>query len=738
MRKLSPTGGRRRLSLAATLMMTTSLLAGPLALATAAAQAQEASGGQDGSGAQGGAESEAPSDVLKIEAEAPKDGQTEGSGTYASGSSTAGSRFATDVREVPQTITVIGREQLDDQNLNTVEEALNWHPGITVATGDLYSASFYARGHEIFNYSVDGAVRPLQSIYGSAPDLFFFDRVEVLSGPAGLLNGAGEPGAAINLGRKRAQRDFMVSGSGFAGRWEAFRGEADLNVPLTEDGRARARVAAFGETEDSFVDVVDESRGGAYATTEFDIGESTTFSLGGLYERFEVTRFAGLPAFTDGTLLDVDRSTFIGADFNEFRRDAADFFGELEHAFDDGAQLRLHARVWTADHVMHSIFAGSGVDPATGNFSLTEFGRRYDETSGWVDVSYAQPFEIAGLESEVTLGGDLRRSSQEMRQQLASAGTANIDNFDSSAFTQSNFTYPGCCGPTVNNETEIVEYGAFVQGKVEVFDGFTLLGGGRVTSYENETTNMFSGASSTLEANGEITPYAGITYDFLDNFTAYASYTGIFQPQDETEVSGDPLDPREGEQFEIGLKSSLFDDRLTGQISFYHLEDSNRAVDDPSNPGFSVNSGEVRTRGIDVQIAGKPIPEVDLVVGYAFTDTKIEEDPTAAFGSLTPEHSFRAWGKYSILNGPLDGLSFGAGVRAVSDFFSVAQGVKIEADGYAVVDAQIAYEFNENFSASLTASNLFDETYYQRVGYPGRANFYGEPFNVLFRVNAKF
>ena len=447
---------------------------------------------------------------------------------------------------------------MEDQNLNSLERALDWTPGVAVATGDLFSGSFYARGHEIFKYSVDGAVRPLLSLYGTAPDLSFFDRIEVLSGPSTLFSGSGEPSAIINLGRKRARKELAFQGAALAGTDRLYRGEADVTGAVNESGSLRGRAVAFIESSESFVDVVDQKKRGVYGTTEFDLTESTTLSVGSLYEKSEVTRFSGLPAFTDGELLDVPRSTYVGADFNDFDRDAIDAFAEIEHRFDFGGLVRAHGRYWTLDADNLSVLPISGVDRATGDFDVFLFARDFNEDDYWIDGSFTQPFNLVGLKSEVTAGADYRRSRQKMRQQFVFGfPTQNIANPDSN-LPEPDVTFPGV-GPgfNLNSETTIEEYGGFVQGKVELIDGLTAILGGRLSYFDTKVRDTGRGTSNADHVDDEFTPYAGLTYDITETLTAYASYTEIFQPQDGVTINASSLEPREGTQYEVGLKGSF-------------------------------------------------------------------------------------------------------------------------------------------------------------------------------------
>ncbi|MEM8949953.1 MAG: TonB-dependent siderophore receptor [Pseudomonadota bacterium] len=664
--------------------------------------------------------------------------QTEGSEAYSSDVTGIGSKSPTAIRDIPQSITVTTREQLDDQNFTTIEEALTWNPALTVATGDSFVGSLYARGHEIFDFSIDGSIRPLLSIYGTMPDLAFFDRVEVLSGPAGLFAGSGEPGATINLARKRAQDDPGASGSVFVGSFDRRRIEVDATGPLNDEGTVRARAVAYKERTESFIDVVEREKDGLYGTAEVDLTDKTTVSVGTILERDNTLRFSGLPTFADGTLLDVSRDTFIGSENNDADIETGEIFAEVEHALDNGGQIRFYGSYFNRDADLINVLPITSVDPATGDFSLFVFGREFEENNVTTDISVTLPFDVAEKKSEVAIGADYRRFEQDTEQQFVIPfATQNIDALDSE-LPLPELTFPGV-GPGFNLNTEAVieEYGLYGQAKVELLPGLTALAGARLANIDQSVEDVGRGTESDFDEKGEFLPFAGLTYDVTSSLTAYASYTEVFDPQDDLTIDADNVEPREGRQYEVGLKGKFLGGALNAQVGLYHLKDENRAVDDPDNVGFFAASGEATTKGIEAQISGRPLPGLDLIAGYAYADTDLDDEPGGEFGEIVPEHSFTAWGQYTFQEGVLKGLRLGAGVRAVSDFFSIDGDTRIEAPGYAVVDAQIGKTIG-NADVSLTATNLFDKDYYERVNEVERGNFYGEPFAVTLRLTANF
>lgn len=657
---------------------------------------------------------------------------TEETGSYATNRATVGYKQPTDIRKIPQTVNVLTRQRLDDQNVSTLEEAGYLLPNVTTATGNGFDGSLYSRGHEVFTYNVDGAPRPFLSLYGTAPDLVFFDRVEVLSGPSGVFQGSGEPVGTVNLVRKRPTGQNAGRVTGITGTDDHFRGEADLQAATGDNKQLRGRIIGYGYTKGSYLDIAEQEKGGGYGSFEYDVTDRLTLSFGGIHESEDTVSMSGQPTYSDGTLLNVPVETFFGAPWGQREINTAEGFAEAEYAFDNGGVFKLTSRIYNRDTDIKNALASTSVDPATGNFDMFVFARRYDEVSSYVDANYSAPFSFFGRRSEFSVGTDYRRSEQDMKQNFDfSLGTQNINTFNPYSLVEPDITYPGV-GPgfRLNTETENNEYGGYGYTRLQVYDGLNLTLGGRYANYDSDTLDTGRSIKTSISEN-EFVPMVGLSYDILPEATVYTSYSEIFQPQNEQRADGSQLEPVRGRQIEVGTKVSLFDGFLNGQASVYWLQDENRAVSDPNNAGSFIASQEEDTHGFELSIAGSPYPGFELSAGYSYVDTDLETDPT-------PAHSGVVWGRYTILDGALENLYIGAGVQAVGEFEAVSNGVKIDAPGYTVVNAAARYPINENFEVGLFVKNLLDHEYVERVNTTERGVFYGEPLTATLRLTGRF
>ncbi|MBW9091212.1 TonB-dependent siderophore receptor [Rhizobium wenxiniae] len=664
--------------------------------------------------------------------------ETEGTNSYTTREISVGDKDTRTLREVPQSTTVMTRERLDDGNFSSLDTVMRKTPGVVVLTNDDGRSSLYSRGFEYDTLYMNGLSTPVSSIYGTQPDMVAVDHIEILRGPSGLFGGAGEPAGAVNMRLKQASDEYKASINTIMSSWDGKRIEGDVTGPLTKSGRVRGRLVGALSTKDSFIDTVDNKVGTIYGTIQADITDNTTATLSVNHTRRNITPFNGLPTFEDGTLIDLPRSTYTGADWNNFENNVTQYIAELEHRFDDGGHAKISALYSRVDVDFLYAFAAGPAD-ASGNIArgTSWLARSYEQDSISLDAHVSKPFEIYGLENNIIAGVDYRGSDDSLWNQRGTiAGTQNI--YDWTNVAKPTVTY----GSPEERETD--QYGIYGQWRIKPIDKLTLIGGGRFSWYDAQS------GDSEVKVKGEFTPYAGIIYDLTDRVSAYASYTEIFQPQSVKDASGDILDPRTGEQYEIGLKAELTDD-LNASLAWFDLTDKNRAVSNPSSLGDYLAGGEAHMRGIEFEINGEILPNWEAMAGYTYTDTKFKNTVGAAGSEFyTPEHMLQLFTKYTFDGSGTwtDGLFVGGGVKLFSSFKNISRSVNattgatsataIEAPGYGVVDLQAGYKFNENLTASLTVNNVFDKKYYERVGGTSVFNFYGEPRNVVFKLNATF
>lgn len=668
---------------------------------------------------------------------------TEGTRSYTS-RQVAMMKGATSRKDIPQSISVVTRQMMDDQNLVNLDDAMRTVTGITVEASSIGGnhGNFYSRGYAMDTIQVDGVSTAASTgnDLSVGVGLAIYDRIEVLRGPADLLQGAGDPGGTVNLVRKRAQKGTALRGQFIVGSWNRYYGEADATGSLNTDGSLRARVVIAYDDRGSFVDRVYTRKPLVFGTMDWDLTPDTTLTAGATFQRYTGRPFFGLPGYVSGDLLKDRRSTNLDPRWNHIQEDVTEYFASIDHRLANGGQIKLSGNFREQDEP-DRLFGWSdcAIDPLTGDSCLVSWAYRSHWKNYALDGFLATPFSLFGFSHDLVIGADYRNVRKNFQYGGGDGADTNLyqPNID---VPIPNYDY------TNGNISNTHQLGLYARTTFNLADHTKLVIGARLSWWKNHSINRnayFNQFSETrTRINGRITPYAGMVVDLDSHLAAYASYTAIFSPQTITDVAGKLLAPRTGHQHEIGLKGEYLDGQLNGHVALFRMVDRNRSMTDPDNPLFSIAAGKMRNQGVEAEVTGSPLRGWDLTAGYAFTETKTlegtEDQLSQQYVFITPRHTFNLWTKYSFETGALDGFSVGAGLRSVSSMKRNNGDVTFRQRPYSIVSLQAGYRVNRNIDANVTVNNLFDKEYYQRVWAAYGSNYYGEPRSVMFSIRANY
>ena len=661
---------------------------------------------------------------------------TEGTGQYTARQLSVG-KMDQAPREIPQSISVITRQQLDDRNVTKVEDAVKFSTGINVTRLDgagNYN-TFQSRGFDLGAIQLDGVPIP-QGNY-STLDTAMYDRIEVLRGPAGLLQGGSEPGGTVNLVRKRAPGKLMLNAEAAVGSFGLRRGTVDVGGALNTRGTVRARAVAVAEDRDSHVDTVFNNKRLGYGTLEWDIAPSTTLSIGGAQQRVRASIDQGLPTYADGRLASLPRVAFSGLAANRQDLETTDLFAELEHRLAGGGTLRLSARDVDRTAYYRSARANSALG-ANGNFTMeTVDGLTHVKTRNY-DLFANLPVQVAGRTHRLLVGAS--HSENKSFDNNFGYGPSYQANLLTPNYAQA---YPDIQLPGYTAITTRTEKALYGQAQISVADSIKLLAGGRLSWADAVTRSTSTGAATSVADPGrQFVPSMAVLWDFHPQYTAYAGYSETFVVQSQLDSAKKLLDPRTGKQVEVGVKGEFLDKRLQAHAAIFRIIDENRAMADPNVANASIAAGKVRSQGFEAEVSGQPQPGWDVVAGYAYNDTLYLRAPVAQVGQIfspvTPRHSVNLFTRYAFTSPALRGFSIGGGLSYRSDFFAQSGALRITSGDYVLASAQVGYQINDQLALNLSVGNLFDKTYYEKVSIVARQNFYGEPRRVTLSLKARY
>lgn len=668
------------------------------------------------------------------------------------------------ILDTPRSVSVINQRTLQDQLITDPQDAVRNVPGV------LRTASFTGVGE---NYQLRGFIQQdilkdgfragqvaNGGINATGPtDIANLDRIEVLRGPTAILYGRGEPGGLVNYVTKTPFFANQFTLEQQVGSYDFYRTQLGANWQAVP-GTLALRVDAAYERNESFVDFVKGERYFVAPGALWQIGRDTLLTLRGEYSHDHRANNVGLPVVNGKLVPNVPYSRYFGEPgFTDFTLEEFRGLLTLEHRWDDANRttLSVHGRHAEGEGPYFILFnfAGPTFDPVTGNVSRgvaitdtddTNLTARVDHVWDWTiyeragggaarvasgkdkDVPAPRPPAFA-IKNQLLLSAEYERQVNDPLRVLGAQAPLNAFNPQYNGYAPLPLLpFPGF--PLKFDEkshTEADAYSLLLQDRVSFGETLYLSFGGRVEYFDANQTFTYPAtvpfpSSSNEQDPVTFNPSAGLVVKPARNLSLYGSYaesTNSFINLGRATVSGASLDPERARQFELGAKAELLDRRLLVSTAVFQINKSDVAGTDPANPLFSVNAGDERSRGVEFELTGEPLPGWRLSLAYAYVDAKITRDPLGTnvgnrrFG--VPENSGSFFTTYEFPTGtPLAGFGFGGGVF-LADRVQIDNANTGQLSGYAQTDL-VAFYRRKNYRAQVNLKNAFDNEYFFTQG----------------------
>jgi iron complex outermembrane receptor protein len=666
---------------------------------------------------------------------------------YQAETSTAGSKVPVDITRVPQGIQVITQKAIEDQGALSIGSILRQVPSATVV-GTRFSR--FPR-ISIRGFRADQTRNGIRQIFGGDGDwsaLSHVQNVEVLKGPGSTVFGqqSNEGGGVINVTTKRALDAFASEFSFTRGGYDEFDGDLtsgqwDINAPLLADGALKARFTGEVEGSKSFIDYQNLDRENFGLALSWDNGGPVRGYINAEYMNRRTLPNPGLPALgtvTGSGLADLPRNRFLG----EPRFDHLEAETPLVQAWldiDVGENWKISPRFQYDEFNIDQdqVFLGAAAaDTTTGQINVARSGRSGFEER---DRNYIGQIDITGkmqtgfLTHQIYLGGDYTKGhfSTRWRNRI---GVPAIDALNP-VYRDTQFALD----PVIRGSKGTSELGSFAfQDIVSITPKFDLLGGVRYSRYEAKNFTPSTGRTSTIDTDNTSFQVGG-TFHATDAIHFFAGYGQGFSPTPAIGIlaGNKSLEPGESEQVETGVKVN-FPGGLTGTASYFESTRTKVTTPDRSNPGFSIQTGEIRSRGIETELNYPLTDQWFIQGGYAFIDAKITQSNAGDIGNepeKIPEHQANIWTHYKFDSGLLKNLTLSAGANYVGTRpFSNANTFNLPS--YTIVDLGASYTY-QKVKMELFVNNLLDKRYFVSADF-GPAVFSGDPRTIFGRISYKF
>lgn len=656
-------------------------------------------------------------------------------GIVASKAATA-TKTGTSLRDIPQAINVVTRDQMDKQGVESIVQALRYTPGVVTQYGDTDVRYDWLtiRGFRPARY-LDGLRLPFGARGYSQPRVepFGLERAEVLKGPASVLYGQGLPGGMVNMVSKRPQDEEIRAVELQVGKDQRYQTAFDFGGRANENGSVLYRMVGVGRIADTQYDYVTERKAYIAPSLTFKPDEGTSFTLLGQYQKIDSKGGGGAPSLTaNGTLYtanypELSRRAFLGEPgFDRYVVDQAMAGYEFSHEFIAQWTIKQNLRYSyvksDSQRVAAVCLAGMACNPA----ALYRYAWAFPETSRLftVDNQAIGKFSTGAMDHTLLFGLDYSLENSEYDESALAIITTPFNVYDP-MFGRTPISRPPTAMNIRQNRSQI---GIYAQDQIE-WDRFVFSLGGRYdwASTETRTRNYTTTGinESTVDPKDrKFTWRAGVVYNFDNGLSPYAGYSTSFNPENGTDYSGNPFEATTGEQYEVGIKYQPVGMDSFVTLSAYQFTQQNVLTPDPQHLNNNIQTGEVRIRGLELEGKAQITNGVSLIASYAYTDSEIIRDNVKNGVSnqghrlnFVPEHQASIWLDYTVQSSDAwSGLSLGGGARYMGQTYGDTANT-FDIPSFTLFDAAIRYDFEKadpqlkGLQASVNVSNLFDKKY---------------------------
>ena len=634
--------------------------------------------------------------------------------TYLKKRTSTATKTDTRIRDIPQSISVITDEQIKDQSLLGLSDAIKYSPGVMAGQGEGNRDSVWFRGNQSSSDLFVDGVRDDVQYYR---DLYNIDRVEVLMGPNGMIFGRGGVGGVINRVVKEAhwesKNEFKVQG----GAYDHKRSSIDLNNGINE--AIAVRINAMIEDSGSFRQGVESEKKAINPTFTFKASDKTKIIVGMEYFNDRRVSDRGIPSVSNGLQsfpYPTSRSTFFGnASQSPQEAIVKNGYAIFDHTFDNGVSVKNHTRFSDYDKYYQNVYANSSVQT---NGTLTIDGY-YDNTQrqnffNQTDLTYT--FKTGSISHKLLTGIEIGFQANENYRILA---TPNPNIAASNPFALLTFN----SSRSRNTSTDVSNQAIYFQDQIYLNEKFQIIAGLRYDQFKTKFNDSVTPSNSANVNDQFISPRAGLVYKPIEPVSLYTNYSLSYLPRTGEQLTSltssiKSFGPEKITNIEAGIKYDLLQS-FSISSAIYRLERSNMTITDPSNSSnIIIVDGQV-TKGFELGVAGKLFDSYSMYGGYTYQDAEITKNQGTGSTQITsgtslghvPEHTFSLWNKYEMN----ETWSAALGVISRSDMFAATPttSTAVKLPGYARLDAAIYANINKQTKLQLNIENLLDKTYYQ-------------------------
>ncbi len=672
--------------------------------------------------------------------------------TIAAKRSATATKTDTPIEKTPQSVSVVTREEMDTRQPTTVKDALSYSPSVfstrgSSSTYDVVTIRGFTTSTTVnTNQYLDGMKLQGNNYSEISMDPYFLERVELMRGPTSVLYGNSNPGGIVSMVSKRPTTEPLREVQFKMGSHNLWQTGFDFSDAIDDAGVWSYRLTGLGRSQNAQQEMAKSSRYAIAPSFSWRPDNNTDFTF---LSNFQSDPYAGFYGWLprSGTIVPYydanGKAHKLPTDFNEgeennkmSRRQQMVGYS-FSHAFDDTFTLRQNLR-YTREHTLYrSVYGNAFVAPSTINRAYVRSDEDMNAFS--VDTQLQSDFATGAVDHKLLTGVDYSRMRNDINADYGTASPLNmLDPQYGNPDINVNFLYD-----VINRQEQT---GLYVQDQAE-WNKWVMTLGGRYDFAKTSTYTRSSGALAEIN-DQQFTWRGGINYLFDNGVSPYFSYSESFEPVSGSTLGRKPFEPSRGKQYEAGVKYVPKDMPVVLTAAVYQLTKDKNLTADPANNSFSVQGGEIRSRGIELEAKAAVSANVNVTASYSFTDAKYTHDTLFEDKrpAEVPRNMASLWAEYTFHATALSGLTVGAGGRYVGNTVSYyaygdKQNQPFNVASYTVADAMVKYDLARlglpGSSVALNVNNLFDREYVSSC-YKDYACYWGAERQVTATATFRF
>lgn len=653
---------------------------------------------------------------------------------YVASNSVTATKTDTPLLDIPQSINVVTREQLDDQAHHSLSDVLRYVAGTTVGQGEGNRDQITLRGQNTTaDFFLDGVRDDVQYYRG----IYNIERVEILKGPYALIFGRGGGGGIINRVQKSPKTDVFYAGQASINSFGAFDVSADLNAPFSDV--AAVRLNAVYENLDSHRDFVGGERYAWNPYLALKLGTDWNLGLSYEYVHDDRTTDRGVPSIATvtgqpNTPLRGYRDQFFGIpNINRTKLEAQIGKLRLDGQLAENLQFNGTLLYGHYDKIYDNVFANGPATGQNGTVILAAYSDPTKRKNFIAQGNLVWDLQTGPLAHKILVGieyGDQKSKNRRTNGTLSNA-----------SFNLANPIFPTVVFnvPARDTISEVMFFSAYVQDQISIGEHFDIVGGLRYDRFDIEGVDQFPLIDRPFaRKDTKVSPRLGLIFKPVESVSIYGSYSQSFLPRSGDQflslsTTQENLAPEKFTNYELGAK---WDVRPNLNLTFalFQLDRSNATTPDPQNPLTTINVGKTTTKGLELSVAGRITPKWQVHGGYSYQDAVLAGNDLVRLGQV-PKHQANLWNRYEFSRR----LAAGVGIIHQSSQFAAirtaASTTRLPA--FTRVDAAVYFNLSDAIEMQVNLENLFDTTYFSDAHNNNNIST-GAPINGRFTIRAKF